>query len=262
MNNSVSCLLILFFVQINVLSAQVGKTNIGDDTILSLHTLHYNHDSIRSNLLRKAATVPAALIVIGLLASSDNDLINNLEVREERNEWMPAFHHRADDYLQYAPLVAVYGLNALGINGKNNFTNRTWLLIKAELLMGVMVYSLKKITAVPRPDTGRPTSFPSGHTAQAFAAATFMAKEYGHKSFWYSIGAYTIATGVGVMRVLNNRHWASDVLAGAGIGILSANLSYLFHKNISVKRDKNTSITYTPVFDRGSLGVCLVLSIK
>lgn len=83
--------------------------------------------------------------------------------------------------------------------------------------------------AVPRPDTGQPTSMPSGHTAQAFAAATFMAREYGHRSVWYSIGAYSAATGVGVMRILNDRHWVSDVLVGAGVGILSTNLAYLTH---------------------------------
>jgi membrane-associated phospholipid phosphatase len=151
-------------------------------------------------------------------------------VHEERQEWMPKFHHRADDYLQYAPIVAVYGLNALGIKGKNDFGNRTALLVKSELLVGVLTYSLKRITAVPRPDTGQPTSFPSGHTAQAFAAATFMAKEYGNKSIWYSIGAYTVATGIGAMRVMNNRHWVSDVLVGAGIGVFSTNIVYLTHQ--------------------------------
>ncbi|MBA4055894.1 MAG: phospholipid phosphatase, partial [Marivirga sp.] len=185
---------------------------------------------IKSKGLQKAVAIPLLLIAAGVYSSTDNDLINKLEMQEERNEWAPRFHHRADDYLQYAPIAAVYALNAIGIKGKNDFGNRTALLIKAELLVGVLTYSLKKITAVPRPDTGQPTSFPSGHTAQAFAAATFMAKEYGHKSIWYSIGAYTIATGIGTMRVMNNRHWVSDVLVGAGIGILSTNIVYLTHQ--------------------------------
>jgi membrane-associated phospholipid phosphatase len=97
--------------------------------------------------------------------------------------------------------------------------------------MAVLVFSLKKITAVPRPDTGSLNSFPSGHTAQAFAAATFMHKEYGKQSIWYSIGAYSLATGIGAFRVMNNRHWISDVLAGAGIGIFSTNIAYLTHQN-------------------------------
>ncbi|MBA4058426.1 MAG: hypothetical protein C0490_27150, partial [Marivirga sp.] len=185
---------------------------------------------LKSKRLQKAIAVPLLFTVAGLYSLTDNDLINKFEVQEERNEWMPKFRSRADDYLQYAPIAAVYGLNALGVKGKNNFGNRTALLIKSELLVGILTYSLKKITAVPRPDTGQPTSFPSGHTAQAFAAATFMAKEYGHKSIWYSVGAYTIATGIATMRVMNNRHWVSDVFVGAGIGILSTNLVYLTHQ--------------------------------
>jgi membrane-associated phospholipid phosphatase len=51
---------------------------------------------------------------------------------------------------------------------------------------------------------------------------------------------YTIATGVGVMRVLNNKHWASDVLAGAGFGILSTELTY-FLLTPKVKHSKALS---------------------
>jgi hypothetical protein len=184
----------------------------------------------KSRGFQKAIAVPLLFTAAGLFSLTDNDILNKYDVQEERNEWIPNYHNHADDYLQYAPIVAVYGLNALGIKGKNDFGNRTALLVKSELLVGVLTYSLKKITAVPRPDTGQPTSFPSGHTAQAFAAATFMAKEYGHKSIGYSIGAYTMAASIGAMRVMNNRHWVSDVLVGAGIGILSTNLVYLTHQ--------------------------------
>ncbi|MBK7653449.1 MAG: hypothetical protein IPJ20_25720 [Flammeovirgaceae bacterium] len=55
--------------------------------------------------------------------------------------------------MQYVPIIAVYGLNAAGVKGKNNFGNRTALLIKSELIMTVLTYSLKKIAVVPRPDT-------------------------------------------------------------------------------------------------------------
>lgn len=189
---------------------------------------------------------------------TDNDIINKYDVQEERNEWMPKYRTHVDDYLQYTPIVAVYGLNALGIKGKNNFGNRTALLVKSELLVGVLTYSLKRITAVPRPDTGQPTSFPSGHTAQAFAAATFMVKEYGHKSIWYSISAYTVAASVGTLRVLNNRHWVSDVLVGAGIGILSTNLVYLTHQYRWGKKGSRGQTLIVPSFD-GQTGMVNVV---
>ncbi|PZR15335.1 MAG: PAP2 family protein [Flavobacterium psychrophilum] len=213
---------------------------------------------LKSRGLQKAFAVPLLFTAAGLYSITDNDLINKLEVQEERNELIPKFRSHIDDYLQYAPIAAVYGLNAIGIKGKNNFGNRTAILIKSELLVGILTYSLKKITAVPRPDTGQPTSFPSGHTAQAFAAATFMAKEYGHKSIWYSIGAYTVATGIGTMRVMNNRHWVSDVLVGAGIGILSTNLVYLTHQYKWGKKKSSGQTLIIPSYD-GQTGMVNVV---
>jgi hypothetical protein len=197
----------------------------------------------------RAAQIPAVFTVVGLYSMTNNKILNRKSIQEERNEEFPRFRTHVDDYLQYVPSAAVYGLNALGIKGKNSFGNRTALLIKSEAMMAVITYSLKKITRVPRPDTGEPTSFPSGHTAQAFAAATFMAKEYGHRSIWYPVGAYTIATGIGVLRVMNNRHWVSDVLAGAGIGILSTNIVYLTHRY--KWGGKNKSTTIVPTYSSG-----------
>jgi len=213
---------------------------------------------LKSNRFRKAIVVPLLFTAAGLYSLSDNDIVNKYDIQEERNEWIPKYQNHIDNYLQYAPIAAVYGLNAFGIKGKNNFGNRTALLIKSELLVGILTYSLKKITAVPRPDTGQPTSFPSGHTAQAFAAATFMAKEYGHKSVWYSIGAYTVATGVGAMRVMNNRHWVSDVLVGAGIGILSTNLVYLTHQYKWGKKKSSGQTLIVPSYD-GQTGMVSVV---
>jgi membrane-associated phospholipid phosphatase len=206
--------------------------------------------SIQSSKSWQRATVaPLLFISAGLSSLRNDDLLSNYEIREERNEYLPKFHSHADDFLQYLPIAAVYGLNLGGIKGKNDFVNRTAILAKAELIVGVLTFSLKKLTVEPRPDTGRSNSFPSGHTAQAFAAATFMAKEYGDQSLWYSVGAYTVATGVGTMRVLNNRHWISDVLVGAGIGILSTNLAYLTHQYKWGRKHSTTTTIVVPSYD-------------
>ena len=204
--------------------------------------------SLKSVAFRRSLYAPVLFMAAGLSTlGGDND--DNYEVQNERNRHIPTFRHHVDDYLQHAPIVAVYGLNWLGVEGKNDLANRTAILIKSELMLGILTFSLKRITTVPRPDTKEPTSFPSGHTAQAFAAATFMAREYGHKSMWYSIGAYTVATGVGAMRVMNNRHWVSDVLVGAGIGILSTNLAYLTHQYRWGKKNKGGQTTVIPSYD-------------
>ena len=94
--------------------------------------------------------------------------------------------------------------------------------------MELVVNNLKNWTKTELPN-GSMRSFPSGHTAFSFSMAHFMHKEYGENSVWYSVGAYSCATTVGLMRVAKNAHWLSDVLAGAGIGILSTEFVYLTH---------------------------------
>jgi membrane-associated phospholipid phosphatase len=118
-------------------------------------------------------------------------------------------------------------MDALGCKAAHSVRDQLVYFGQAELIMMGLVYPLKTMTHVPRPDYSSDNSFPSGHTAQAFVAAQFFQKEYGHRYPWLSAGMYTLATGIGVSRVLNNRHWASDVLAGAGLGMGSVELSYL-----------------------------------
>ncbi len=192
--------------------------------------------------------VPTTLIAVGLYTINEKRFINRFSVRAERNEEMPLFNNNIDDYLQYTPAMAVYALNAFGKKGKNDWKNRTLLLIKSELLMTAVVFPLKKLSRQIRPDSSNFRSFPSGHTAQAFVAATFLHKEFGHKSIWYSVGAYTVATAIGTLRIMNNKHWISDVLVGAGIGILSTNLVYHSHR---YKWGKKPALTLVPTYAQG-----------
>jgi membrane-associated phospholipid phosphatase len=140
-----------------------------------------------------------------------------------------SYSSRFYDYFQYAPLAAVYILNVIRVNGKNNFGNRTAIAIKSFLLNGLITYQLKHWTNVKRPD-GKNYSFPSGHTSKAFMFAHFMHKEYGEMSPWFSVSAYACASTVGILRTAKDTHWISDVVAGAGIGILSTELIYLTHQ--------------------------------
>ena len=69
-------------------------------------------------------------------------------------------------------------------------------------------------------------SFPSGHTATAFTSACLLYKEYGPKSSWIGVAAFLPAFITGLSRQLNNRHWLSDVVGGAVIGILMVEVGY------------------------------------
>ena len=144
----------------------------------------------------------------------------------------PDRHVRADDYLQWSPAVAVYGLNLAGIKGKNDFKDRTFIFGIATLFQGAATYVVKRGTHEMRPDMSNNLSFPSGHTATAFANAEFMRMEYKDVSPWYGIAGYTAAAATGYLRMYNNKHWLNDVLAGAAIGILSTQASYFLYPRI------------------------------
>lgn len=199
-------------------------------------TLFAKTDIVKENLFApskfqfKKLYVPTSLIVAGFVLNGNSPESAKNEIVEARNEHWLNFRTRADDYLQYSPIVIAYGLDAFGVKSKNDIQNRTAILLKGELSMIAVTQLLKNTIRIQRPDHSNYGSFPSGHTAQAFAAATFLSEEYKHKLKWIPCVSYGIATSVGVLRMANNKHYISDVLVGAGIGILSMKLSYWTHQ--------------------------------
>ena len=185
----------------------------------------------------KQLSVPAGLIFSGILMNSNRTESIKNEIVEERNEHIPNFKTHVDDYLQFSPIAISYGLDAFGIKSKTDFTNRTVILIKGELVMLGTVYILKNSIHQLRPDISNYHSFPSGHTAQAFAAATFLSEEYKYKFKLMPYLSYGIAGSVGALRMFNNKHFISDVLVGAGIGYLSMKASYWTHQYKWGRRD-------------------------
>ena len=167
-----------------------------------------------------------------------------------------------DDYLQFFGPTAVVGLKLAGVEGRSDWPR---LMASAALSYGFMagfVNGIKYTAKEMRPDGSTANSWPSGHTATSFVGATILHKEYGlTRSPWYSVAGYGLATATGVMRVLNNRHWVSDVMSGAGIGILSAELGYavgdLLFKGKGLLRNDLEMDFENPSFFSISMGVGL-----
>ena len=137
------------------------------------------------------------------------------------------FHTEIDNYTQFAGIGMTVGLKLAGVEGRSSWPRLAASSLASYAVMAAFVNGIKYTASEIRPDGSTHNSWPSGHTATAFAGATILHKEYGlTRSPWYSIAGYTVASATGVMRVLNNRHWISDVLSGAGIGILSTELAY------------------------------------
>lgn len=188
----------------------------------------------------KSFLLPPVLIATGALAVHTHLLISNEAVKEERDKHFIHFHTSIDNYLQFAPIVAGYGM--LLNHPAHRFWPYTKKVLLTEAIMMALVYPTKQWVGEERPDKTANNSFPSGHTAQAFAGAVIFCDEFARHRFWLQASAYTSATAVGVFRVLNNRHWAGDVIAGAGFGILSAKLSEWIIEPHGRKLHHNTSL--------------------
>ncbi len=137
------------------------------------------------------------------------------------------FHSEIDNYTQFSGIALTAGLKLAGVEGRSSWPRLFASSLASYAVMAGFVNGIKYTASEMRPDGSTRNSWPSGHTATAFVGATILHKEYGlTRSPLYSIAGYSLATATGVMRVLNNRHWISDVLSGAGIGILSTELAY------------------------------------
>jgi membrane-associated phospholipid phosphatase len=184
---------------------------------------------------------PTILIGTGIATMYDRGWYSSQDAHECIQEHNPDFHTKVDNYLVALPAIGVYGLNWAGVKGKNNFLDRSLIYLVSVSLAGITSGIIKRSTDVLRPDDSDYLSFPSSHTALAFASATFLHEEYKDQSVWYGVAGYSVATASGVLRMLNNKHWMSDVLVGAGIGILATKVTYLLYplvKDCLGSRDK------------------------
>jgi len=195
-------------------------------------SIYYNNKYLHTqegiNFSSKQLILPAAFITIGTIGLIEKDL--DRKIRDEFADHQG--RTKIDNILPFLAPGAVYILNWSQVQGKHNFMDRTVLLGTSAAITGVLIYSTKYSVKRDRPDESGSESFPSMHTAIAFMGAEFLRQEFGDQSIWYGIAGYTFATGTGLLRMYNNRHWFSDVAAGAGIGILSTKIAYWIYPEI------------------------------
>ena len=169
----------------------------------------------------------------------------------------PRFAAHVDNYIQFAPAAAVFLLNLSGIKGKNTLKDASFIYAISTAVMGGTISTVKGSVHRLRPDGSAFNSFPSGHTATAFAAAEFLKQEYKDRSQWYGYAGYTVAIATGTLRMYNNKHWFSDVVAGAGIGILSTKLSYLIYPQLKrlFKPLNQPNTAFMPTYQNKLFGI-------
>jgi hypothetical protein len=241
--------LILFCILFNLLQANGQKKEA--DSLPLQKELKFTYTSL---------ILPAGLITYGVFGIK-NDPIRQWD-RDLRNQLQPdGLKTGIDDYTVLAPILTTYGLDLAGVEGRNNLLHKSIILGTSTLFMYSTVRLIKNNTSVRRPSGRSVSSFPSGHTALSFMAAEFLHQEYGHLSPWYSIAGYSVATATGFLRIYNDKHWLSDVMAGAGIGILSTKIAYWLHpliKNVIFKnkienQDSQVQWQIAPVYNGNEL---------
>lgn len=239
-----------------------GRLKILGLTFIYL-TLSSNSDAQVMDTLQKKTkitsfVIPAVFITYGLIAISGKNPISDLDIttKDELQEDHPLFAAHADDYLQFAPAAAVYGLHIAGLKGKHSLSDATALYILSEAIMGISTHSLKSWTGRLRPNGSANNSFPSGHTANAFASAEFLNQEYKDSNPWIGYSGYALATATGILRMYNNKHWLSDVVAGAGFGLLSTKVSYLLYPKLKhfIFGNHFTNYSLVPIYQQRNIG--------
>lgn len=254
----------IFVMLIAMLSThgKIAAQNTND----SVQAQYAKQDSIKvipeeNRLNYKRLIIPTVFVGYGVASLTIKDLKQlNFSTRDEINEHKPD-HIRLDNYTQFAPAVLVYGLNAAGIEGKHNFRDRSIIYGTSMLITSAITVPLKHLVKEERPDQSNNLSFPSGHTAIAFASAQFMFREYKDTNFLLGISGYSFAIFTGIYRTLNDKHWVGDVVAGAGFGILSTELAYWLYpkiNNLLTGKNKKASTMVMPFYQNKSVGIGIV----
>lgn len=202
--------------------------------------------------------VPAALITSGALLLHTK---LNVDLQEKSQQLFGKnFNSQLDNLFPLVPIAQLYAGRYLGFEPKNTIAHQTTDLISANLATLIVVEVVKHIVKEERPDQSDNLSFPSGHSAIAFTNATLLFNEYKDANFWYASSGFVFATATGMFRIANNKHYTSDVLTGAGIGLASGLLvSYYnpFRALHSGKNKKQSTYMYPTLGNQIGIGAII-----
>ncbi len=192
----------------------------------------------------------AAAGITTALIFADEDIDEWARVQKDKHHWVKVSSPFISEFGSHYGLYVVFANGLLSAALRNEKGVQTSLLAtQAFLTSGIWVQIIKQLTGRERPkasyifshieggrwhgifskyleltpdDRSRFSydAFPSGHTATAFSIATVFASQYSDRKM-IPVICYTAATAVGISRLTEHEHWASDVFVGALIGYLS-----------------------------------------
>lgn len=198
-----------------IIAMCVASSLMGQDSI----PVQKKNLDIKSRQWVTPATIGIGYAAIGVVSDAS------------KKNWEPIVYNKENtgivDIVQYAPIALPWGMKICGEPTRSGWGRMAVSHGASAVIMAGTVSLIKDNHASLRPDASDYRSFPSGHTAWAYMGATAVANELGWRSPWYTIGAYSVASAVAMQRVIDRRHLPSDVMAGAGIGIVATQLGYV-----------------------------------
>lgn len=226
--NKKLCALLLVFVPISGIWASINPFKpykpLNEIDYALNWSLGYDTSSIA---YKPDSFTERSLVPVGLLATSILYNDNYLDKRIVKLGGISSPALNSANIIQYSPAGILYLLKISGLESRSDWprmiTAHGTSVVVMTLITNATKYSVKR----ERPDGRAFNSYPSGHTATSFMCAHLLQKEYGETvSPWIGVAGYGVAATTGLFRVVSNRHWCSDVMGGAAIGIFSAELSY------------------------------------
>jgi hypothetical protein len=204
----------------------------------------------------KDLIVPASLITIGALASHSEKFKDILPVNRPnpRDRETPV-----DNVAQFVAAPSLFVFDALG-KEKHHPVDQFFITAISYGITVLPVRFIKNHYDSPRPYGGN-NSFPSGHTAVAFVGSHMIYKEFKDSNPWIAYSGYAMGVFVAGGRVANDKHWVSDVMAGAGIAILATELAYWIYfpvRNLITDKANDLFGKYiilSPVIQSNTLGL-------
>ncbi len=151
----------------------------------------------------------------------------------------------------------MYTADLFKVESKNDVFTQTKILLISAIATNAITFGLKHAIGETRPDGSDNLSFPSGHTSNAFMMATVLFHEFKETKPVLAYSGFVFASATGALRVLNNEHWVSDVLVGAGIGIIVTDLVYRFEplKNWNPFKNDKISTIISPSYKENTVGL-------
>ncbi len=240
--------LLFLFTNLSSGYSQAGHLNRSEFTIILDTTVQRGNEYPKFNA--KELILPGVALGYGFLALNNSTLIDWNESIQESiagdNEV------GVDDFGLFIPVALTYSIDLFTHQAEHSFKDRTLILLTATAINNGVTFGLKSITNEQRPGEEKFNSFPSGHTSNAFMGAEFLRQEFKNSSPWYGVVGYGLGTTVAYLRIYNNKHWFSDVVAGAAVGVLSTKVAYWIYPWMDnlFKNDKHSAkLSLYPAFD-------------